>query len=246
MKIEEVEGIILSETNYSESSKILNVLTKEYGLIGVISKGCRNMKSKLRGVSRKLIYGKMNIYYKENGLSTLISVDIINSYSNTLVDLKKISYASFMLDLTLQVIRQNNDGEIFSLLRDSLEKLEEGLDPLALTNILELKLLDYLGVSPSLDSCSSCGSTKNIIALSVDDGGYICGECYQDRGLVSEKAIKLIRMYYYVDIKSISKLDVSFKVEEEINSFLDEYYSKYTGLYLKSKDFIKKINQIGA
>ena len=105
---------------------------------------------------------------------------------------------------------------------------------------VELKLLDYLGVSPSLDSCSSCGSTKNIIALSVDDGGYICGECYQDRGLVSEKAIKLIRMYYYVDIKSISKLDVSFKVEEEINSFLDEYYSKYTGLYLKSKDFIIK------
>ena len=27
MKIEEVEGIVLSETNYSESSKILNVLT---------------------------------------------------------------------------------------------------------------------------------------------------------------------------------------------------------------------------
>ena len=55
MKIEEVEGIILSETNYSETSKILNILTKEYGLIGVISKGCRNMKSKLRGVSRKLV-----------------------------------------------------------------------------------------------------------------------------------------------------------------------------------------------
>ena len=44
MKIETLEGIILSETNYSESSKILNVLTKEYGLIGVISKGCRNIK----------------------------------------------------------------------------------------------------------------------------------------------------------------------------------------------------------
>ena len=57
LKIEKVEGIILSEVNYSESSKILNVLTKEFGLIGIISKGCRNVKSKLRGVSRKLIYG---------------------------------------------------------------------------------------------------------------------------------------------------------------------------------------------
>ena len=47
MKIEEVEGIVLSETNYSESSKILNILTKEYKVIGVISKGCRNIKNKL-------------------------------------------------------------------------------------------------------------------------------------------------------------------------------------------------------
>ena len=61
MKIESVEGIVLSETNYSESSKILNVLTKEYGLIGIISKGCRNIKSKLRGVSRKLLYGTIHI-----------------------------------------------------------------------------------------------------------------------------------------------------------------------------------------
>ena len=47
MKIEEVEGIVLSETNYSESSKILNVLTPKYGLLGIMSKGCRNMKSSI-------------------------------------------------------------------------------------------------------------------------------------------------------------------------------------------------------
>ena len=39
MKIEKVEGIVIGETNYSESSKILNILTKEYGIIGVMSKG---------------------------------------------------------------------------------------------------------------------------------------------------------------------------------------------------------------
>ncbi len=89
MTIESIEGIVLSETNYSESSKILNVLTKEHGLIGMMSKGCRNMKSKLRGVSRKLIYGTFHIYYKEKGLSTLIGVDVKNSFSKTSMDLKK-------------------------------------------------------------------------------------------------------------------------------------------------------------
>ena len=245
MKIESIEGIILSETNYSESSKILNVLTKEYGLIGVISKGCRNMKSKLRGVSRKLLYGTIHIYYKANGLSTLIGVDVINSYSKTLMDLEKISYASFILDLINQVLKQTDSSEIFDLLKDTLNKLEEGLNPIALTNILELKLLDYLGVSPSIDQCTHCGSQKNIVTLSSDAGGYVCKDCYNNEPLVSDKTIKMIRMYYYVDIKNITKLDVSSEVTNEINRFLDDYYDRFTGLYIKSKDFLKKINSLG-
>ena len=244
MKIESIEGIILSETNYSESSKILNVLTKEYGLIGVISKGCRNMKSKLRGVSRKLLLGTIHIYYKPNGLSTLIGVDVINSYSKTLMDLEKISYASFILDLINQVLKQTDDPNIFDLLKNTLNKLEEGLNPIALTNILELKLLDYLGVSPSIDNCAHCGSTKEIVTLSSDAGGYVCRNCYNNEPLVSDKTIKMIRMYYYVDIKNITKLDVSSEVTNEINRFLDDYYDRFTGLYIKSKDFLKKINSL--
>lgn len=244
MKIESIEGIVLSETNYSESSKILNVLTKDFGLIGIMSKGCRNMKSKLRGVSRKLIYGTFHVYYKENGISTLAGVDVINSFSKCMMDLERISYASFILDLVLQVIRQNDDKEIFLLLRDTLLKLEEGLSPIILTNILELKLLDYLGVSPSIDCCSLCGSDKAIVTLSSDNGGYVCKNCYSNEVLVSEKTIKTIRMYYYVDIKCITKLEVSEDVTKEINMFLDDYYDRYTGLYLKSKDFIKKIQKI--
>ena len=245
MKIESVEGLVLTETNYSESSKILNVLTKEHGLIGIMSKGCRNPKSKLHGVSRKLIHGIFNIYYKEKGLSTLISVDIINSFSKTVMDLEKISYASFILDLTNQVVKQNDSDEILELVIDTLGKIEEGLNPIALTNILELKLLDYLGVAPNIDSCSHCGSTKNIITLASDSGGYVCKDCYNNEPLVSEKTIKMIRMYYYVDIKNITKLDVSDSVTNEINQFLDDYYDRYTGLYMKSKEFIRKLKQLG-
>ena len=181
MKIERFEGIILSETNYSESSKILNVLTNKFGLIGIMSKGCRNIKSKLRGVSRKLVYGTFNVYYKENGLSTLISIDVINSFSKTITDLEKISYASFIIDLTYQVVRQNESDEIFSILKNILLKLEEGLDPLVLTNIIEIKLLDYLGIAPNIDSCTSCGSSKQIVTLSSEHGGYICKKCYKSK-----------------------------------------------------------------
>ena len=242
--MESFEGIILSETNYSESSKILNVLTLEHGLIGIMSKGCRNMKSKLRGVSRKLIYGTFHVYYKENGVSTLIGVDLISSFSKTLMDLEKISYASFMIDLVMQVVKQNDDKEIFNLLKSSLLKLEDGFSPIVLTNILELKLLNYLGVAPCIDCCSLCGSDRAIVSLSSDDGGYVCKSCYSNQILSDEKTIKMIRLYYYVDIDNIKRLDVSNEITKEISRFLDDYYDRYTGLYIKSKDFIKRVNQL--
>lgn len=244
LKIESFDGIVLSETNYSESSKILNVLTKEYGLIGVMSKGCRNIKSKLRGVSRKLVYGTFHVYYKENGLSTLICVDLISSFSNIVMDLEKVSYASFMIDLVLQVVRENNDADIFDLFSSVLLKLEDGFSPVSLTNILEVKLLTYLGVSPCLDFCSNCGSDKEIVTISADMGGYVCRNCYHNEGIVSEKTIKMIRLFYYVDVKNITKLEVSNEVNKEIGMFLEQYYDKYTGIYLKSKEFIKRINQL--
>lgn len=244
MKIESVEGIVLSEVNYSESSKILNVLTKQFGLIGIMSKGCRNVKSKLRGVSRKLIYGTFNIYYKEDGVSTLISVDLINSFSHTMMDLEKISYSSFILDLVLQVVRQNNDSKIFELLRDSLIKIEVGVNPIVITNIIELKLLEFLGVKPNLDSCSLCGNTKNIVSLSGADHGFICGSCYTNQRITSSDVIKTVRLYDLIDINSITKIDIDVNVIKEINTFIDEYYEKYTGLYIKSKDFIKQVNRL--
>ena len=44
--LKDVIGIVLKERDYGESSKILDVYTKEYGIIGIMSKGSKKMKSK--------------------------------------------------------------------------------------------------------------------------------------------------------------------------------------------------------
>lgn len=243
MEIISVEGISLSETNYSESSKILNVLTREYGLIGIMSKGSRKIKSKLRGVSRKLMYGKYHIYYRENGLSTLIGVDVINSFDKTVMDLKKVSYASYIIDLVHQIAKQNNEEEIFDLLKNTLVKIEDDFSPEVLTSILEVQALKFLGVTPSFDGCSVCGSQMDIVTIDSTAGGYVCKNCYEGGVIVSPKTIKLLRMFYYVDVEKISKLEVSNDTLKEVRVFLDDYYERYTGLFLKSKNFIKSINR---
>lgn len=241
--IEQIEGIIVSEKNYGDTSKILDILTKEHGIIGVIAKGCKNMKSNLRSVSSKLTFGIFTIYYKKDKLSILSEVDVLNNFNNIKKDIEKISFASFLLDLATQVYKQSQNSDVYDLLISGLIKINENYDSLVITNIIELKYLDYLGVMPNLDGCTICGN-KNIVTLSSDKGGYLCKNCLENEPIISEKTIKLIRMYYYVDISKISRLSVSEAVKNEINSFLDSYYDRYTGLYLKSKKFLKSMLDI--
>ncbi len=239
----EVEGIVLNTISYGETSKIINVFTKD-GIIGMIAKGAKTLKSSLRSTTDKLTYGIFQIYYKQDKLSTLVSVDVTNNFKNIKKSIEKISYASYLLELSSQVYKQNNQKQIYNILIDSLIKLDEGYNPMAVMNIVELKYLDFLGVMPVIDCCSKCGSNISIATLSSAAGGYVCNKCLTNEPIVSEKTIKIIRMFYYVDLSKISKLDLSKDVIREINQFLDEYYDTYTGLYLKSKKFIKNLQKL--
>ena len=239
----DVEGIIINSKDYKDSSKILDIFTKEYGIIGVIAKGCKSLKSNLRSVTEKLTYATFTIYFKKDKLSILSEASIINNFSNIKKDIEKISYASFLVDLTNQVYKQCEDNSLYDLLISALVKINDNFNPLTITNIIELKYLEYLGVMPNIDGCSICGS-KSVVTLSSDKGGYLCSKCHTNEPIVSDKAIKLVRMYYYVDIEKISKLDINKEVIFEVNNFIDDYYDRYTGLYLKSKSFLKNLNKL--
>ncbi len=237
--IREFEGIIVKEIPYGETSKIIHLFTSE-GIMGIICKGAKSLKSPFRATTLKFTYGKFNVYYKENKLSTLISVDIINPLRKIKDDIVLLSYLNYLTELTEQIIKQT-DESLYANYITTVLKIESGLDPLIMCNIIEIKYLDYLGVGLNLDSCVLCGAKTNILTIDGDKGGYICSNCYQNEFIVEPKTIQLLRMYYYVDIESITKLKISNKVRDEINQFLNIYYDRYTGLYLKSKSFLKKL-----
>lgn len=243
LEIKTIEGVIIGEKSFGETSKILDIITKEYGIIGVLSKGSKRLKSPLRSVSQRFTYASFEISYKEEKLSTLISADIINPLTNIKKDIEKISYINFISELTNQVLKQSKSKIIYDVYLASILKINEGYDPMVITNILELKYLDFLGVSPCFDGCVICDN-KNVLTLSIDKGGFVCKNHYLGEYIINEKTIKIIRMLKYVDISKISKLDLSSNIKKEIDDFINEYYDKYTGLYLKSKDFLKNIVKI--
>ena len=47
MEVISITGIVVNTLKYGENSKIINILTKEKGIIGVICKGALSEKSKL-------------------------------------------------------------------------------------------------------------------------------------------------------------------------------------------------------
>ena len=112
---------------------------------------------------------------------------------------------------------------------------------MVVTNIVEVKYLEYLGVFINLDSCSKCGSNKDIVTISFNDGGLICKNCYQNEEIVDLKMVRILRNYLYVNLEKISKIDIDNNLVKKINLFLDLYYEQYTGLYLQSKKFLKNI-----
>ncbi len=239
--IREFEGIIVSVTPYGETSKILNVLTKDLGIVGVMAKGAKSMKSRFRSVTEKFTIGVFSVYYHEGKLSTLIQADVTEPLVNIKKDIVKIGYLTYIVELAHQTAKQNQDNHIYRVLISTIKKIDEGLDPMIMTNILELKMLDYLGVGIDLDRCIKCGNTKDIITINGDAGGYICKNCRTNEEIYDIKTIKMFRMYYYVEVDSISDLKVSAEVASNINKILTDYYDRYTGLYLKSKEFLNSI-----
>lgn len=231
-----VEGIVLNETNYSETSKILNILTKEYGYISVISKGSRTLKSKLRGISMKLVYANFTIKYKDGGISTLIEGNVINSFKYIMTDLKKMNWSIYLISLIKSVLKESNNEEIFFILKKTLLKINDNFDPKVLTSIVEIKLLKYLGVKPNFSECITCNS-KEILTFDINQGGMVCKNCYLDTYIFSNNTLKLLKLFQDVDIEKIDKLNISSgKTKEEIEHFIHEYYDTYTGIYLLNKD----------
>ena len=237
--LKKIRGIVVSEVPYKDSSKVLHILCEE-GVIGVVSKGCKRINSPLRVISNKLTLGEYVIYYNESKLSTLKEGSVIDNFNNIKNDLNKISHATYITDLVNQVMKQNADPTVFSLYVSALKKIDEGINETVVMNILEIKLLDYLGVGINLNGCAKCGSTREIVTIDPDVGGYICKNCYTNEIIYDERVRKMLRMYYLVEIDSIKELKIKDYVIDSINKFLSVYYDRYTGLYIRSKEFLDR------
>lgn len=64
--VTKTEGLILKKIEYQESSLILKIFTKDFGIISVIAKGAKSAKKSAYGILRPLNFIEFQFYHQNN------------------------------------------------------------------------------------------------------------------------------------------------------------------------------------
>lgn len=120
-------AVVLRRTNYGESDRILNFLTPT-GKVSVLARGVRKEKSRLAGGIELFTVSDVVIHQGRGSLGTLTSAKMLNFYHNIIADVSCLELAATFLKKIDRAAEQITSPEHFSLLSQSLDGLNRGLD----------------------------------------------------------------------------------------------------------------------
>ena len=144
-------AIVLKRFPYSETSLIARCFVKDLGKVSFIVHGAHRKKSPMGAYFQPANCLNLVYYFKENrDLQTISKASFNCSWSNIPKDLKKISYAMAMIELTDKCLTDNDShNNLYSELFSSLKGVENSNSQL---NVIywhyQYSLLTFLGFKP--------------------------------------------------------------------------------------------------
>lgn len=183
MPLVSTPAIVLSALRYSESSKIVRLATREYGVQSVIAKGALRPKSRFGAALQLLSEGQAQLVLKEHReLHLLTAFDLRLLHVGLAADLDRYAVACALAEVMLRFAPPDPDPESFELLRQALGELElaGSLVIEALGYRLLWQLVSTLGFAPSLTSCVIDGTPVppgGPLPFSTREGGALCAGC---------------------------------------------------------------------
>lgn len=97
--IQTTEAIVLTSKNYSESSKIIHLFSKDFGKFSAIAKGAINPKSKFGKLLQPTNYLQVTFYQKAtNQLQLLTDAEIVENFWNLHSNLEKSAYSLAIIE----------------------------------------------------------------------------------------------------------------------------------------------------
>lgn len=222
-----INGIVLRVTDYRESDRILNVLSKERGLITVTARGSRKPKSKLAAFSTQFTYGEMEVNERAGKLQ-LSSAALLESFYSIRESYEQLLSATRITNAAEHVAtRDLANDELFVLLYHSLSVIAYGgNDPKDVELTFFAKLMKLCGYAPTLTYCLKCGRDlrgEKEVRFSNSLGGSVCEHCGSAYITVSTLTLEALRRMMLIDITELRRVRLPEAVRNELEPLLYNY-----------------------
>jgi len=177
-------AIVLRTRDYSESDRIVTLLTLDAGKLGGIAKGAKQSR---RRFERKLeVFSHVTVYFRRRPHGELVFITKAEAgdlppYELT-DDIGKIALGSYMVELADAFSREEADSAgAYRILAASLGTLAcNGAGP-ALRQAFELNLLRWAGYQLEFRHCQVCARppSENVTSFVFipSPGGIVCQYC---------------------------------------------------------------------
>ena len=172
-------GLVLRETAYRESSKILTVLTGGEGKLTVTAHGAVRRNSKLAAATQLLAFSEMTLYSRRDRW-TLTEARSIEQFIGLRDDVTLLALGSYFAELTEAVADEDSQSpELLPLCLNALFALSEKLkEPGYVKPAFELRLMTASGFTPLIGHCSMCGQkAPDCVTLDLLGGTIRCAGC---------------------------------------------------------------------
>jgi len=193
MAVYKSKGIVLRSIRYAEADRILELYTRDSGLISAIAKGIRRTRSRFGGRLEPLSYVEF-LAYEGRTLDTITQVEVLRSFRGVRENLARLEAAGGMVGAIRALSGGDEaDRRVFNLLYhalDAFESREEGMKGVEAAFGLKLSIL--AGYTPRLNACVSCNENLGEAAQGSRQyfapplGGVLCPDC---RGAMGEAFI---------------------------------------------------------
>lgn len=214
-----VKAIVLSRTDYSEADRILVVLTDTAGVEHVLAKGVRKIKSKMAGGIELFAVNELTMATGRSDLKTLVSSRMHTAYEYIIKDINRTMIGYEILRFLYKQIEQSSGSDYFTLLRDTLEGLNNpAMRPELVSLWFYLQYLALAGMQPDLTHDTN-GDKLNPQA----SYGYIADEGQlqpSSNGTLGADHIKLVRFLLAYPLAATARLRIEHAIIDECAIFV--------------------------
>ena len=176
------EAIVLHVFNYSESSRILRLATREAGVQSVMARGAR--ASQRRFGSAVDLFAEGEVQYEARSgrdLHTLSRFDVVRSRVALGTSLDRFEGASALAEVMLRVAAEDETpATAFDALRAGLDSIASDRDAMVASIRAIWQLLGAIGFTPALEGCVQCDAelAPDVdVSFSAEAGGVLCADC---------------------------------------------------------------------